>query len=156
MAPSSISLQVLLLALAILFICSANADPDHKLKETNMQALDIQSIRNALVTDDPIIEGPDLNSAAVGHAQGIYVTSRFDGMNTHVMMSIVFTNNAYNGSTLEIQGTSKQFEVVREVAVVSGTGKFRFAREYATFENYFMDVPSAYTVIRCNVTILHY
>ncbi|TQD79324.1 hypothetical protein C1H46_035161 [Malus baccata] len=108
------------------------------------------------VTDDPLTATPDLNSAVVGRGQGLYVTSGLDGLNTHVLISIVFTNKNYNGSTLEIQGTSKQFEAVREVSVVSGTGKFRFARGYATFETLLVDAATFYSVERCNVTVEHY
>lgn len=108
------------------------------------------------VTDDPITETPDPKSASVGRAQGIYATASSDGLHSHVMISIVFTNEAYSGSTLEIQGNSKQFEAVREVSVVSGTGKFRYARGYATFETYYLDIPASYSVIRCNVSVQHY
>ena len=108
------------------------------------------------VTDDYITETSDPNSPEVGRAQGMYVTAGLDGLNSHVMISIVFTNKEYNGSTIQIQGVSKQFEAVREVAVVAGTGKFRFARGYATFETYFLDIPAQYSVIWCNVTVQHY
>lgn len=84
------------------------------------------------------------------------MTSALDGSNALVFFSIVFTNKKYNGSTIEIQGNSKQFEPVTEVGVVSGTGKFRFARGYATLETYFVDAPNAYSVIRCNITVQHY
>ncbi|KAG8364595.1 hypothetical protein BUALT_Bualt18G0013600 [Buddleja alternifolia] len=107
-------------------------------------------------TDDPVTEGFDENSAQIARAQGLYVTSALDGSNTHVLISIVFTNDEYKGSTLEIQGSSAQFERVREVAVVSGTGKFRFARGYATFETIYYDHTLHYAVIQCNVTVLHY
>lgn len=86
----------------------------------------------------------------------MYVTAGLDGMNSHVMISLVFTNEEYGGSTLQIQGISKQFEPVREVAVVTGTGKFRFARGYATFETHFLDLPTQYAIIRCNDTVQHY
>lgn len=107
-------------------------------------------------TDDPITEALDVSSAPIGRAQGMYVTSALDGSNTHVLISIVFTNEEYKGSTLEIQGASPQFERVREVSVVSGTGKFRFARGYATFETVHLDMATAYSVIECNITMLHY
>ncbi|GMN28558.1 hypothetical protein TIFTF001_044252 [Ficus carica] len=103
----------------------------------------------------PSPKTPDSNSAPIGRLQGIYVTSGLNGLNSHVSVSIVFTNKVYNGITLELQGNSKQFEGVREASVVFGTGKFRFARGYATFETYFLDLPNAYSVIRCNVTVLH-
>ncbi|KAF7848272.1 hypothetical protein BT93_L2138 [Corymbia citriodora subsp. variegata] len=107
------------------------------------------------VTDDFITETPDPNSPLVGRGQGMYVTSALDGSSTHAMFSIAFTNRAYNGSTLEIQGTSKQFEAVREYSVVGGTGKFRFVRGYTTFETISADTARAYSVLRCNVTIRH-
>ncbi|XP_050379916.1 pterocarpan synthase 1-like [Argentina anserina] len=108
-----------------------------------------------IVTDDRLTVAPSPRSATVGRGQGLAVTSSLDGRNAHVLLSIVFTNKKYNGSTLEIQGTSRQFEAVREVSVVSGTGKFRFARGYATFETYSVDSPNAYAVIRFNITVLH-
>ncbi|GMY09867.1 dirigent protein 2-like [Fagus crenata] len=108
------------------------------------------------VTDDYITETSDPKSPEVGRAQGMYVTAGLDGLNSHVMISVVFTNKEYNGSTIQIQGISKQFDSVREVAVVAGTGIFRFARGYATFETYFLDIPTQYSVIRCNVTVQHY
>lgn len=107
-------------------------------------------------TDDPITEGFEESSARVARAQGIYVTSALDGSNTHVLISIVFVNEEYKGSTLEVQGSSAQFERVREVAVVGGTGIFRLARGYATFETLSYDHATHYAVIQCNVTVLHY
>ncbi|XP_059450794.1 dirigent protein 2-like [Corylus avellana] len=107
------------------------------------------------VTDDFITESADPNPLEVGRAQYMYMTAGLDRLNSHVMISIVFTNKEYSGSTLEIQGVSKQFEVVREVSVVAGTGKFRFARGYATFETYSYHV-ATHAVIRCNVTVQHY
>ncbi|KAL3754461.1 hypothetical protein ACJRO7_001660 [Eucalyptus globulus] len=95
------------------------------------------------LTDAFITEMPDPDSPMVGRGQGI----------THTMFSIVFTNQAYNGSTLEIQGIGKQFEAVREYSVVGGIGKFRFARGYTTFETISMDMPRVHSVIQHNVTI---
>ncbi|KAJ8568527.1 hypothetical protein K7X08_028060 [Anisodus acutangulus] len=111
---------------------------------------------SVFVTDDPITEAFDKNSAEIARAQGIYVTSALDGKISHVLISVIFTNEDSKGSTLEIQGASPQFERVREVAVVGGTGKFRLARGYATFETIHFDLAVHYAVIQCNVTILHY
>ncbi|PIN21166.1 hypothetical protein CDL12_06139 [Handroanthus impetiginosus] len=107
-------------------------------------------------TDDPVTEEFEESSAQVARAQGIYVTSALDGSNTHVLISIVFTNEEYRGSTLEVQGSSAQFERVREVAVVGGTAKFRFARGFVTFETIHYDQTLHHAVIQCNITVLHY
>ncbi|CAK7348989.1 unnamed protein product [Dovyalis caffra] len=89
----------------------------------------------------------------VGRAQGIYAS--LDGLNLHVMISTVFTSEAYNGSTMEIQSNSEQFQAVREVFILSRTGMFRYARDYATFETYYLDIPAGYSVIRCCLWVLH-
>ncbi|KAK8274349.1 hypothetical protein V6Z11_D10G068500 [Gossypium hirsutum] len=108
------------------------------------------------VSDDPVTEGPDPESAPVGRGQGIFVTRSLDGVNTHVSLSIVFTNEACNGSTIQVQGNSDQMKAVREYGVVSGTGKFRYASGYVTFENFSFNSSISYAVIRCNISIRHY
>lgn len=107
-------------------------------------------------TDDSLTEGYDRNSTQVGRAHGIYVNSALDGSDLHLLMSFVFTNKAWNGSTLEIQGADRFYEKYREVSVVSGTGKFRLARGWATLETVYLDIPGANAIIRWNVTVLHY
>ncbi|CAK9157993.1 unnamed protein product [Ilex paraguariensis] len=176
MASSSFKLSFLLL-LAI-FICS-NAVELGQLKETSMTLyfqdwfggpnptliqitgrsdgfMSYEKFGTVFVTDDPVTIGFDGSSAQVARAQGMYVTSALDGSISHVMISLVFTNEEYKGSTLQIQGASPQFERVREVAVVSGTGKFRLGRGHATFETIHIDVEKSYCVIQSNVTVLHY
>ena len=39
-----------------------------------------------------------------------------------------------------------------KVSVVGGTGKFRFARGYATFKEEHLDIPNRYTIIWYDVT----
>ncbi|KAK4420541.1 Dirigent protein 23 [Sesamum alatum] len=129
-------------------VVEITGQPDGLLRFTKFGAM--------FCTDDPITEGFDESSPQIARAQGLYVTSALDGSNTHVLISIVFTNEEYKGSTLETQGTSAQFEQVREVAVVGGTGKFRLARGYVTFETIHYDHTLHYAVIQCNVTVLHY
>ncbi|XP_059663893.1 dirigent protein 4-like [Cornus florida] len=106
--------------------------------------------------DDPITVGFDKTSAQIGQAQGIFVTSALDGSSTHVSASIVFSNATYNGSTIEIQGANRHHQSVNEVAVVGGTGIFRYARGCATFETVYQNKANSYAVIKCNVTVLHY
>ncbi|PON62212.1 Disease resistance response protein [Trema orientale] len=104
--------------------------------------------------DDPITETPSRSSNQVGRAQGMLVTSALDGSNVSVLVSIVFTNREYGGSTLELQGVSRQNERYREVSVVSGTGTFRFARGFAIFETIYYERTISYSIIRCTITLL--
>ncbi|WCJ37543.1 Disease resistance-responsive (dirigent-like protein) family protein [Euphorbia peplus] len=106
-----------------------------------------------IVTDNPVTETSNIKSTPVGRAQGMYATAGLDGINSQVMLTLVFSNKKYDGSTLEIQGISKQFDKIRELSVISGTGKFRYARGFATFETFFVANPPNYSVVRLNVTV---
>ncbi|TQD79323.1 hypothetical protein C1H46_035160 [Malus baccata] len=105
---------VMVLAMAP-FPLPVRATPKSKETQLSLYLQDITAGPNA--RDIPLV-------ASVGRAQGLTKTSGLDGRNALVLISIVFTNKEYNGSTLEIQGISKQFEEVKELSVVSGTRKF--------------------------------
>ncbi|CAK9157989.1 unnamed protein product [Ilex paraguariensis] len=106
--------------------------------------------------DSPITQGLEGSSEQIARGQGVHVTSALDGSATYVSISIVFMNKEFNGSTLEIQGANYLYVNVRELAVVGGTGQFRYARGFATFETAFLDMKAAYAVLRCNITVEHY
>lgn len=103
--------------------------------------------------DDPVTQGPNRNTAPVGRAQGLISTCSLDGSNVNVILSIVFTNSQYNGSTLQIQGVTRQADNYREVSVVSGTGRFRSARGLAAFETIYFDPNTTYTTVRLSITL---
>ncbi|XP_020234226.1 dirigent protein 23 [Cajanus cajan] len=105
------------------------------------------------VVDDPVMMSPSPGSTVVGRAQGLLTASDHEGNNVNVVLSIVFTNSQYSGSSLEIQGVSRQRESYKELSVLSGTGKFRFARGYAALQTAFYDPPTTHSVIRLTLTI---
>ncbi|KAG9447591.1 hypothetical protein H6P81_013719 [Aristolochia fimbriata] len=109
-----------------------------------------------VVFDDPLTEGVDRLSKQLGRAQGIYVNCALDGSDFHLLFSAVFTNEKYNGSTLEFQGADRFFLKQKEVSVVSGTGYFRFARGFAIMETAFLDLPNLNAAIKFTVTVQHY
>ncbi|KAE8696416.1 Peptidase M20/M25/M40 family protein [Hibiscus syriacus] len=159
MSNCSKRFQVVSAIFMVLFsVVPAMAD-DEVMKQTNMTVFfqDYSADFGTFVmTDDLVTEGPELTSAVVGRGQGISITTGLDGINAYVSFSLVFTNDAYNGSTLQVQGNGNRFLAVREYSVVSGTGKFRYARGYLTFETHFSDPSTFYTLFRVNVTIRHY
>ncbi|KAK6918850.1 Dirigent protein [Dillenia turbinata] len=106
--------------------------------------------------DDDLTTGVDRKSAQIGRAHGLYVYSALDGSDCHMLLSLVFTSKEYSGSTLEIQGADRLLQKSREVSVVSGTGKFRLARGYATLETAFLDLPNSNAILKWNVTVFHY
>ncbi|OMO66379.1 Plant disease resistance response protein [Corchorus olitorius] len=108
------------------------------------------------VMDDLVTEGPEPTSPTVGRLQGTYITTSLDGLRIGTSFSLVFTNKAYNGSTIQIVGNVNQLDPVEEYGVASGTGKFRYAKGYAIFEIISFDPATVYTVLRLNASILHY
>ncbi|KAB2613575.1 dirigent protein 11-like [Pyrus ussuriensis x Pyrus communis] len=125
----------------------------HEFKETHLSFYAHDFLSGPNITD---VAFADLKSASVGRIQGMFMVSSLDGRNAYDMLSIVFTNKKYNGSTLQIQGIDKQFEQYRELSVVSGAGNFRFVQGYITYKTVFVDLPNAYFVTQCNVTVRHY
>ncbi|RWR86318.1 dirigent protein 2-like protein [Cinnamomum micranthum f. kanehirae] len=116
----------------------------------------VLNFATVMVVDDAITEGQDRQSKQIGRAQGIYVNSALDASDLHLLFSIVFTNEKYNGSTIEIQGADRFFLKQREVSVVSGTGYFRFAKGFAVLETVYLDLTNLNAVIRFNITVHHY
>ncbi|XP_017432020.1 dirigent protein 19 [Vigna angularis] len=58
----------------------------------------------------------------------------------------------YSGSSIEIQGVSRQSEKYRELSVVSGTGKFRFVKGYAGFQTTSYDAQTSHSTISLTLT----
>ncbi|KAK6919340.1 Dirigent protein [Dillenia turbinata] len=108
------------------------------------------------VIDDKLTQAQDGNSAQIGRAHGLYVSSTLDKSAIRMTMSLVFSNEKFNGSTLEIQGPDTFLANPREVAVVSGTGKFRLARGCAFMETAFADLSTFNSILKWNVTVFHY
>lgn len=54
----------------------------------------------------------------------MYVIVGSKGLDSQVSITIEYTNEEYKGSTIQIQGISKQFMLGTEVSVVDGTRKF--------------------------------
>ncbi|KAL1567622.1 dirigent protein 22-like [Salvia divinorum] len=118
--------------------------------------LDFTKFGAAFCTDDPITEVIKEGSSPIARSRGIYIISSLDGSQAQMIMSIIFINGKYKGSTLEMQGSYEQSEKVSEVAVVGGTGKFRLARGYVTFKTLYYDPVRVYSATQTNITVLHY
>ncbi|KAL1567623.1 dirigent protein 22-like [Salvia divinorum] len=108
-------------------------------------------------SDDPIYKGIEKDSVPIARGRGIYIISALDGTQAQMLMSVVFINGKYKGSTIEIQGSYGQSLVqISEAAIVGGTGKFRLARGYATFKVVSYDAVTGFSITQSNMTVLHY
>jgi hypothetical protein len=111
------------------------------------------------VMDDPLTEGPDLAAAStrvVGRAQGMYVCAGKDSLSLLMAMTFVFLDgSAYNGSSVAVVGPNQAAMAVREMAVVGGTGAFRFARGYCLARTYSFDAKTGDATVEYNVYLRH-
>jgi len=112
---------------------------------------------SVVVIDDPLTEGPDLNSSTtpLGRAQGTYIAAGKDEVAMLMNMNFVFQAGTYNGSTVAIMGRNPVFDAVREMAVVGGTGVFRMARGYAQARTHTLDLNTGDATVDYNLYINH-
>jgi Dirigent-like protein len=109
-----------------------------------------------VMMDDPLTAEPDLSSALVGRAQGIYaLASRDEGGHLLMALNLVFMDKENNGSTLAVLGRNSVFDKIREMPVVGGSGKFRYARGYIHAKSYIFDQSTGNAVVEYNVTVFH-
>ncbi|KAK1300372.1 hypothetical protein QJS10_CPB13g00847 [Acorus calamus] len=107
--------------------------------------------------DEPLTEGPNLGSALVGRAEGLYGSASKEEVALVMAFNIVFVGGDYNGSTLAIVGRNTIYSSeVREMAIVGGTGKFRFARGYDRLTTYSFNTTSGDAVVEHNVFVVHH
>uniref|UniRef100_A0ACD5XNQ2 Uncharacterized protein n=1 Tax=Avena sativa TaxID=4498 RepID=A0ACD5XNQ2_AVESA len=109
-----------------------------------------------VVIDDPLTDGPDLNSSRiVGRAQGTYIGSGKDSLALLMNMNFVFTAGKYNGSNVAIMGRNSIMDDVREMSVIGGTGVFRWAGGYAQARTHTFDLKTGDATVEYNVFIRH-
>ncbi|VAH85267.1 unnamed protein product [Triticum turgidum subsp. durum] len=107
-----------------------------------------------VVIDDPLTEGASLNSSRLmGRAQGTYIAAGKDQLALLMNMNFVFTAGKYNGSSIAIMGRNAVFTKVREMAVIGGTGVFRWARGYAQARTHTLDLKTGDATVEYNVFI---
>ncbi|XP_030445084.1 dirigent protein 22-like [Syzygium oleosum] len=108
------------------------------------------------VIDDPLTMSPDPNSTLVGRAQGIYASSSQSEVSLTLTMNLVFVEGAYNGSTLSVLGQDPILKNPRELAIVGGTGIFRFARGYIQLRTYTNNPRTNNAIVKYDAYALHY
>lgn len=108
-----------------------------------------------VMMDDPLTEGPEPSSKLVGRAQGIYASASQTELGLLMVLNYVFVEGKYNGSTLSILGRNSVFSTIREMPIVGGTGKFRFARGYAQAKTHKLEITGD-AVVEYNVYVFHY
>ncbi|KAH9294005.1 hypothetical protein KI387_040791, partial [Taxus chinensis] len=86
------------------------------------------------VLDHPITVGPDPSSKFLGRIQGIEASSDINQNTFLHLTTVIFETGRYNGSTIEMHGANRFRQEKRDVSVVGGTGRLKYARGFATLQ----------------------
>ncbi|MED6158975.1 Dirigent protein 19 [Stylosanthes scabra] len=108
------------------------------------------------ILDNPLTLGPTLSSKLVGRAQGFYASTGQTEVDLLMAMNFVFVDEKYNGSSITILGRNPVFSKTRELAVIGGSGAFRFARGYAQLKTYSVNLKTADAIVEYNIYVIHY
>ncbi|KAL5078155.1 hypothetical protein RYX36_017139 [Vicia faba] len=111
---------------------------------------------STFIIDNPLTEEQDINSKLIGRAQGTYALASKQGdLALKMDVNFVFIEGSYKGSTLSLLGRNVIVDEVREMAIVGGTGAFRFARGYALAKTVLYDPASQNAIEEFDVSIYH-
>jgi uncharacterized membrane protein len=106
------------------------------------------------VVDDMLREGSDPSSRLIGRVQGLSAgTSLSDGA-LLTALNIRFTDEPYNGSTLQVFGRAL-LGTVMERPIIGGTGAFRMARGYTLSKKVESPDPSTLLVLEYDAYVWH-
>nr|WCZ54760.1 dirigent protein 6 [Phryma leptostachya subsp. asiatica] len=107
------------------------------------------------VLDDLLTAEPDRSSEEVGRVQGLITFSDLETSALAMNLNFYFTSTEFKGSTISILGRNQLMNTERELAVVGGTGVFRFARGYAITSTYSYDVNTSYGVLEYTLYVTY-
>ncbi|KAK1288070.1 hypothetical protein QJS10_CPB19g00041 [Acorus calamus] len=115
----------------------------------------LTSFGTVVMIDDPLTEGPDPGSKLIGRAQGTYSFASKEDVGLQMVLNYVFVDGEYNGSSLAMLGRNSVLSDVREMAIVGGTGVFRFARGYALAKTYQFNLLTGDAIVEYDVFVVH-
>ena len=106
-----------------------------------------------MIFDDKLTEGPDPKSREIGRGQGMYSVASLSRVDLLMVFTAVFHYPPHlNGSTLSLHGSDRTALVTREIAIVGGTGVFRFARGVASISTISNDGANA--ILKFDLTLI--
>ncbi|KMZ76510.1 Dirigent protein 2 [Zostera marina] len=106
------------------------------------------------VFDHPLTLDPETTVDVVGRAQGIFSLTSKEIVSTTVLITFIFNEERFNGSTLVVSGRVESGDGRKELPVIGGSGAFRFATGYCDIKPY--DIGGGLELPFYNIYVRHY
>lgn len=108
---------------------------------------------STMMIDNALTEEQDPKSKIIGRAQGFYSMAAQNDIALLMVMTLVFEDGKYKGSSISILGRNPVLNDVREMPIVGGTGQFRFARGYVLAHTVWFDANTGDATVEYNVYV---
>eukprot|EP00250_Pteridium_aquilinum_P009169 c1848_g1_i1 orf=265-849(-) len=103
------------------------------------------------IFDNKLTDRPNPKSTEIGRGQGLYTLASVSNFDSFMVFTAVLHKPViYNGSTICLHGADRSLPE-REIAIVGGTGHFRFVRGYAIISTASFIAPNA--TLKFNLTM---
>ncbi|KAL8214078.1 hypothetical protein R6Q57_003527 [Mikania cordata] len=106
--------------------------------------------------DNALTESQNGSSKSVGKAQGMYAFAAKNEPALLMVLNYEFTHGEFNGSSISVLGRNPVTDDVREMPIVGGSGRFRYANGYALAHTVWFDPKTGDAIVEYNVYVKHY
>ncbi|KAF7032542.1 hypothetical protein CFC21_043701 [Triticum aestivum] len=106
------------------------------------------------INDWPIRDGPGHDADIVARGRGLHFGTAIDEADYFHSFVIIFTDERFKGSSLQVLGTSKASSPDGEWAITGGTGEFAFAQGVVAHKMFGRDHASCFRELHIRVLCL--
>ncbi|KAI3742891.1 hypothetical protein L1987_60589 [Smallanthus sonchifolius] len=111
---------------------------------------------DTFMMDNALTEGQNASSKAVGRAQGMYAFAAKKEPALLMVVNFDFTKGEFNGSSISVLWRNPVMVDVREMPIVGGSGRFRYASGYALAHTVWFDPKTGDAIVEYNAYVKHY
>ncbi|KAM0064783.1 putative dirigent protein [Helianthus debilis subsp. tardiflorus] len=111
---------------------------------------------DTFMMDNTLTEHQEGTSKVVGKAQGMYAFAAKNEPALLMVLNLEFTQGEFNGSSLSVLGRNPVTDDVREMPIVGGSGRFRYASGYALAHTVWFEPKTGDAIVEYNVYVKHY
>lgn len=104
--------------------------------------------------DNPLTLDLENTTDVVGRSQGFFSLTSKETLSATVLMTLIFNEEKFNGSSLVVAGRVDSADGLREIPVIGGSGVFKFATGYCDIKP--IDIGGGIEIPLYNIYVRHY